>query len=502
MNRVFTVVAAGLLALVAFLGGFMTAGSTAPAASPGEANAAVQEAASAGELARVFEPDPAPAGPDAVSRTSLVDFASVVERVNRAVVSIDATSRGRSASRLPYRGPARPDREEEPRRGAGSGFIIDADGHILTNYHVVDGADRVRVKLGDGRTFFARIVGVDPATDVALIRIDAQSPLPVAPLGDSDSLKVGEWVCAIGNPLAYEHSVTVGIVSFVGRKLFDASLDDYIQTDAAINFGNSGGPLVNSAGEVVGINAAISSRGNNIGFAVPINQATAVLPQLKEFGEVRRGYLGVRLREIDTDLERSLGLGSSEGALVEDVADGSPAARAGLKTYDLIQSLDGTPVRSNDDLIRQVAAREPGSSVTVKLLRDGKTRSVLVKLARRENESEAPAAAVEEEEQPASIGLTVRALRRSDVTRLGLPAGISGVLVTQVEALSPAYDAEIGRGQVIMEINRVRISSLADFERVIRAARPGDPLTFYVYVPGLNQRALRTLRVEGQHSSR
>ena len=199
-----------------------------------------------------------------------------------------------------------------PRKGAGSGVIIGGDGYVLTNHHVIDRAERITVKLSDGRTLRARLVGTDPLIDIALIKVDATGPLPFAPLGNSDLLRVGEWVCAIGNPLAYEHTVTVGVVSYIGRKLFDPSLDNYIQTDAAINFGNSGGPLINGRGEVIGINAAISSRASNIGFAVPVNQAAAILPQLKERGRVSRGFIGVALRDVDPDLQRSLRLSTAQ----------------------------------------------------------------------------------------------------------------------------------------------------------------------------------------------
>ena len=194
---------------------------------------------------------------------------------------------------------------------------------------------------------------------------------------------MGEWVLAIGNPLAYEHTVTVGVVSFIGRKLFDTSLDRYIQTDAAINFGNSGGPLINARGEVIGINAAISSRASNIGFAVPINQATAILPQLREHGHVSRGFIGVALKKVDPDLQRSLALRTATGALVQDVTAGSPGARAGLRTYDVIVAVDGRPVTANDELIQLIASRRPGTIATLQIVRDGRTMNVPVKLAER-----------------------------------------------------------------------------------------------------------------------
>ena len=229
---------------------------------------------------------------------------------------------------------------------------------------MIERAERILVKLADGRTLRADVVGSDPDTDIALIKVSSPQPFPVAPLGDSDGLRVGEWVCAIGNPLAYEHTVTVGVVSYIGRKLFDRSLDNYIQTDAAINFGNSGGPLINARGDVIGINAAISSRASNIGFAVPVNQARAVLPQLKARGRVARGFIGVALKDVDPDLQRSLGLGTARGALVQDVTEASPGQRAGLRPYDLITAIDGHAVTSNDELIRRIAATEPGTPST------------------------------------------------------------------------------------------------------------------------------------------
>ncbi|HEY3884540.1 MAG TPA: trypsin-like peptidase domain-containing protein, partial [Vicinamibacterales bacterium] len=269
-----------------------------------------------------------------------VNFADVAERINPTVVNIDAATRGGSEPRR-HGGVDDSDGQRDydlPHLGSGSGFIIDRAGFILTNYHVIEDADRITVTLADGRVLKGDLVGTDPAIDVALLRVSSSTPLPQAPLGNSDNLRVGEWVCAIGNPLGYVHSVTVGVVSFLGRKLFDASLDDYIQTDAAINFGNSGGPLLNARGEVVGINAAISSRAANIGFAVPINQAVAILPQLKTRGRVLRGFIGVTLTDVTPDLQRSLGLTVSRGAIVQDIAADSPAQHAGLRPYDVIVS--------------------------------------------------------------------------------------------------------------------------------------------------------------------
>src|SRR3954463_11400348 len=297
----------------------------------------------------------------------LTSFADIAERLTPAVVNIDAVQRGNKSSRRRFgmQLPDSPDMfdrqqgdrdREGPRRGSGTGFVIDASGLILTNHHVIVDADRIMVRLTDGRNLRAERVGSDPDTDIALIKVESSRPLPFAPLGNSDSLRVGEWVLAIGNPLAYEHTVTVGVVSFIGRKLFDTSLDRYIQTDAAINFGNSGGPLINSRGEVIGINAAISSRASNIGFAVPINQASGILPQLREKGHVSRGYMGVFLTDVTPALQRSLKLTPAHGALVQDVTNGSPAERAGLRTYDVILEVEGRDVGTNEELIREISA--------------------------------------------------------------------------------------------------------------------------------------------------
>src|SRR5688572_15337624 len=287
-----------------------------------------------------------------------VDFAAVAARVNAAVVNVDAAVRGDGRGRP---GPRwRRDMVDDPgapREGSGSGFFIDPSGYLLTNFHVVDGADRVTVTLVDGRSFRAEIVGVDPAIDVALLRIPGASGLPVVVLGDSDSLRPGQWVCAIGNPLGYVHSVTVGVVSYLGRKLFDQSLDAYIQTDAAISLGNSGGPLIDANGRVVGITTAVSAQAANIGFAVPISQVIPVLGQLRERGHVSRGYVGIGLTSLTPVLQRALALSVSRGALVQDVTPDTPAERAGLRPYDVIVSADDIRVQSDEDLIRYIAGR-------------------------------------------------------------------------------------------------------------------------------------------------
>jgi serine protease Do len=507
MSRRFTLVTVTLTAVVAFLVGAIVAG--------GSARSAVSAGAPARPAAGRVTSARSSSGP---AMASLVNFADVVERLNPAVVNIDTTTRGngkrprvRGARPLDppdqFDGPfdfGTPRDRDSPRRGAGSGFIIDADGSILTNHHVVDRAERIIVKLSDGRTLRARLIGSDPDTDIALIKVDGQGGLPVAPLGDSSTLRMGEWVCAIGNPLGYEHTVTVGVVSFLGRKLFDMSLDNYIQTDAAINFGNSGGPLINTRGEVVGINAAISSRASSIGFAVPINGASSVLPQLRARGKVSRGYMGVGLRDVDADLERSLKLTVDHGALVQDITAGSPADRAGVKPYDVITSLDDRAIANDDQLIREIAARAPGSAARLRVVRDGHDQNVVVKLSERPprdrgDKPEAPAGPPERgktDPDALPLGLTVRDIDRAAADRLELPKQMRGVLITRVEALSSSFDGGIERGTVLLEINRQRVESVADYRRIARAARGGDILTLYVYAPDLDQRQLKTIRVE------
>ena len=445
---------------------------------------------------------------EVLAAPAVVSFADIAERLNPAVVNIDATYRASAHPRRRFGlqlpdGPERPlEREREGlRRGAGTGFLIDANGHILTNQHVVDTADRLTVRLSDGRSFRAERIGSDPDTDIAVLKVSSEVPLPFAVLGDSDRLRVGEWVVAIGNPLAYEHTVTVGIVSFIGRKLFNTSLDRYIQTDAAINFGNSGGPLIDGRGEVVGINSAISARASSIGFAVPINQATAILPQLIEKGRVTRGYIGVGLRDVDADLQHSLRLRTASGALVQDVTAGSPGARAGIRVYDLIVAVDGRPVTGNDQLIQMIAALQPGTLARLHVLRDDRAITVPVKLAERPpadggDRNVEPEDRVQPSRRGSLLGLSVREIDPDFARRAQLPDDMQGVIVSRVEPMSPAFDAEIERGHILLEINRRPVRNATDYQRIAAMARPGDVLLFQIYKPELLQRALHTLKID------
>jgi len=491
VTRRFTALTLALTGAVSLLVGLMLAGSLTPASQ-----VIVAAPPSARAAARPERP------------TLIVDFADIAARVNPAVVFIEAVSRPHRAHRSdparegqPPSAPGKTDDEfEHADRDSGSGFVVTPDGEILTNHHVVDGAERLNVKLADGRSLRARVIGADPDTDVALIKVDGVAGLPVADLGDSSTLRPGEWVCAIGNPLAYEHTVTVGVVSYVGRKLFDASLDDYIQTDAAIDFGNSGGPLINAAGDVVGINSAISSEGNDIGFAVPINQARDILGQLRKRGRVVRGDIGVNLRDLDEDLRRSLRLGTVRGVLVEDITAGSPAERAGLRRYDVITAVDVRGVQATAELIRDIAAREPGTRVAVQFQREGRAQEVAVQLSERPPREPAaePSPTGDAGDGARGIGVSVQDLTRQVRARWRLPDALSGVMVARVAPLSPADEADLRHGDVIIEVNRTPIRTVGDYGRLAAAARPGDVLTLYVFDPATGERALHSLRAERQ----
>jgi serine protease Do len=498
MSKRFTFITLALSTAVAFLVGVILAGGVA------------QTPVVSSAPARQSSPHDRPRRASLDAPAGLVNFADVAERINPAVVNIDAASKpgSRSSPRLFQRGAEDPDGPRDPdvpRQGAGSGFIVDREGYILTNYHVVEGAERITVTLADGRVFRGTVVGSDPAIDVALVRIPKTTDLPEAPLGNSDELRAGEWVCAIGNPLGYVHSVTVGVVSFIGRKLFDQSLDDYIQTDAAINFGNSGGPLINSRGEVVGINSAISSKASSIGFALPINQAVAVLPQLKSAGRVSRGFIGVTLTDVTPALQQALGLVVAEGAMVQDVTPRSPAERAGLRAYDVIVEVEGRRVASNQALIQDISARQPGTVTKLDVLREGRRQTMSVKLAERPTRGEdiEPVSGRRDDAaRPAprpvdaqTIGVAVREMDRTFVGRLEIPEGVQGVIVSRVDPTGAARQV-LRRGFVILEVNRKPTPTVADYQRITEAARPGDVLAIYYYDPSVAQRSLVAVVVD------
>jgi serine protease Do len=438
---------AGLLGLLAGGGGVVNAVPPAPAAAP-------------------------PAGRP--------DFAEIVQRVNPAVVNILVMENGEGRSRS-----ARGAERDAPRRGEGSGFIVDSQGFILTNHHVVASPNKIRVRLADKREFTATLVGSDPATDLALLKIPALG-LPTVPLGDSDRLRVGEWVCAIGNPYRFDHSVTVGVVSSKGRKIYDPSFDAYIQTDAAINPGNSGGPLVNVAGEAIGINSAVSLQGQGIGFAVPINVARDVLTQLRAQGRVTRGYLGIQLQDLDPDLQRLVGVPEGRGALVVDVLDRTAGQAAGLKRYDVITAVAGTPVADGDQLVRAISNRAPGSDVLLTVRRDGQEMTVSARLEARAGEA-TPAELVEleDDEVPSggdALGLVVADLGRQAQADLRIPDDRQGVVVRDVVGLDPGAEA-LAHGDVVVEVNRRPTPDVAAYGLAVEALVPGEAAWLYVYRP-------------------
>jgi serine protease Do len=491
MNRVAGALAA-LTGVVGFLIGLVMAAGGSRPASPGTA------LKPHGSTPLIVTAEP-PAV--TVATPGPLDFAAVAARVNPAVVNVDAAVRGDSRSRSGTRwGRDIVDGPGAPREGSGSGFFIDSSGYLVTNFHVIDGADRLTVTLGDGRSFRAELVGVDPAIDIALLKIPSTERLPVAVLGNSDSLKPGQWVCAIGNPLGYVHSVTVGVISFLGRKLFDPSLDAYIQTDAAISLGNSGGPLIDAQGHVVGITTAISAQAANIGFAIPINQVIPVLEQLRERGRVSRGSLGVGLTAMTPALRVALGVAAERGAVVQDVTPDTPAERAGLRAYDVIVSVDDVPVRTDDELIRAIAGRMPGTVARLGIVRDAEARSFTVKLTERPvRETRNQSGAVVSDARPAVsrehglLGLTVRDLDGATVARQQIPDGLQGVTVIEVDPAGPARLARLRPGQLILEINRTRVASAVAFQAIVAGLKPGRPVAILLFDPLTGQRQLLTV---------
>jgi serine protease Do len=487
----------GLTACVAFVLGLVAAGSR----SIGDTRTFLAKPARTDTPALVVSVA-SPAGAAANEATSL-DFSVVAAKLNGAVVNIDAATRAAERGAAPRR-MQRNYRDDGtgPREGAGSGFVIDPAGYILTNNHVIDGADRVTVTLGDGRVVRATVVGTDPAIDVALLKIPAGG-LQAAVLGNSDGLRVGEWVCAIGNPAGYVHSVTVGVVSFLGRKLSDPGLDSFIQTDAAITFGNSGGPLINSRGEVVGITTAISSEASNIGFAIPISQVMGVLAQMKEDGRVSRGYLAVSLTTATPDLRKSLRL-TTNGAVVEDVTPDTPAERAGLRPYDVITSIDGRAVRTDDDVLRYVSSQPPGAATELSVWRDGATQSMRVRLTERPlPRSARPLSSGLRVSAPVNpeqvrLGLTVKDIDAATAGKLTLSDSVAGVLVTEVDPAGPARLAGMRTGHIVLEVNRRRVMSAAEFRAAIAGLRAGETAALFVYDRRSDQRSLYSVGVDPQ----
>jgi serine protease Do len=372
---------------------------------------------------------------------------------------------------------------EQPQRqrktsSLGSGFIIDKDGHILTNDHVVNGADEIEIKMSDGRSFPATIIGSDSKLDLALLKVEAEETLPVAKLGNSENLQVGEWVMAIGNPFGLEQTVTAGIVSAKGRVIGAGPYDDFIQTDASINPGNSGGPLFNSKGEVIGINTAIVARGQGIGFAIPVNMAKEIIGQLKNTGHVTRGWLGVSVQDISDELAESFGLNSKKGALVAEVIDGSPAKKAGIKRGDIIRSFNDKNVDDLRDLPRLVAATPVDKKVKVVVFRDGKEMTISVTIGKMDEDTSASAATGNSTDS-SGLGLTVKDITHELAERYSLET-TDGVIIVGINSEGPAADANLRTGDVIVEIDGKSVKNVKGFRQLAGKAKEGKVLRLLV----------------------
>ncbi len=367
--------------------------------------------------------------------------------------------------------------QELRQRSLGSGFIIDKEGYIITNNHVVENAEEISVKLADGREYKAKVIGRDPKTDLALIKISSLfKELPFLPLGDSDKMRVGDWVLAIGNPFGLEETVTQGIISATGRVIGSGPYDNFLQTDAPINPGNSGGPLINLTGEVIGINSAIIQSGQGIGFAIPSNMAKRIVPQLKEKGAVSRGWIGVSVQGVTPEIARALGLKGPQGVIVSDVVPGGPADAAGIKRGDVIVSFDGKEIKKVGDLPLLVAETPAGKKVDVKVIRDSKELTLNIKVA------EMPAGKIAAAgQQPSSegLGLTVAGITPQIMGELRLKDR-SGVIVVDVRPGSPADDAGLQVGDVIKEVNRAAVKDLSDYNSAIRKSGRNKPLLLLV----------------------
>ncbi|MEP7008706.1 MAG: Do family serine endopeptidase [Acidobacteriota bacterium] len=441
-----------------------------------------------------------------IATHALPSFADLAEAVDPAVVSIQASTISKGGDEDGQRGggvdpfefffpnnPRNP-RQQRPQapRGdgperrqdaGGSGFVVSPDGLIVTNNHVIDGATSVRVHLGD-RDYPAEVKGTDPSTDLALLKIDAGHSLRYLELGDSDKTRVGDWVMVIGNPLNLDKTVTTGVVSAKGRSIGinpDSAFENFIQTDAAINFGNSGGPVVDMDGRVIGIATAINAGAENIGFAVPVSTLQEVLPQLRDKGKVIRGYLGVQIQNLNFETAQSFGLDTTDGALVGRVEDDTPAAEAGLKHGDVLLSVDGRKIKTTRDLIDYVANKGPNTKVKLVVLRDGKQIDKVIKLGERPGQIQQAS----NDKPKGRSGIGWLGIQYQDLTgglrnEHGLPKDAQGVWVTDVNASSPLYEKFVRPGDLITEVNGRPVDGTNAFEKAIGEAKPGTFVRLYV----------------------
>ena len=429
------------------------------------------------------------------------DFTALVSKTKDAVVSIEVESRVNAPSTIngippeifedffgipdPFGGRqfAEPQNEQRILQGQGSGFIIDSDGYILTNAHVVEGAEKVRVQLNNNKEYNADVIGLDKRTDVALVKIQGDH-LPVAKIGDSDQVQVGDWVLAIGSPFGFSHTATQGIVSAVARNLPSGDYVPFIQTDAAINPGNSGGPLFNSKGEVIAINSQIYSRSgafNGLAFSIPINMAKNIADQLKDKGEVVRGWLGVRLQGLDQNLAESFGMEKPQGALVAQVEENSPAAKAGIESGDVILQYNGKAVNKTADLPALVASTPIGDKIEIKLLRDGKEQTVTAEIGNLNDGSDNGGSA---KATAAARGLSLSALDDDDREELGFRG--KGVRINGVKAGSAAERSGLRQNDIIIGVGGKRVEDVKTARRLLEKANSKRPVPLLIYRNGQN----------------
>ncbi len=423
--------------------------------------------------------------------SALPEFTELVEEAGQAVVHISTVKVVKTSDKMkqflePFQKKGSPFEDffdqffgdgvpkERKEKALGSGFIISAEGYVVTNNHVVQKADEIEVILKGGeKSYPAEIVGTDPETDLALLKIDADKQLPVLQFGDSDTIKVGQWVVAIGNPFGLDHTVTAGIISAKGRVIGAGPYDDFLQTDASINPGNSGGPLLNLDGEVIGINTAIVASGQGIGFAIPSNMAEGIIGQLKEFNKVKRGWLGVVIQDVDANTAKALGLDEPKGALIASVKPGDPADKAGLQVGDVILAVNGESIADAGELTRTIGHLSPDKEVAIRVWRKGDVLEFEAVLGER-NLQTAQAKTEQGGDTAMVLGLDLRPVTEQEARDLGLDQA-RGLLVTGVSQSSPAAEADIRSSDVILEANGRPVDSMADLNAVLKgdAARKG-----------------------------
>ena len=427
---------------------------------------------------------------------NLPSFADLVEVLKPSVVNISTTSVVKQRGFFPQQSPNAPYGQKDPfedffkkffggnspqkefkRQGLGSGFIISEDGYVVTNNHVVERAEDIKVILEDGTEFKAEVIGKDPKTDLAVLKIEADYDFVAVDAGNSEELRIGDWVMAIGNPFGLGYTVTSGIISAKGRSLGLGAYDDFIQTDAPLNPGNSGGPLFNLNGEVVGVNTAISARGQGIGFAIPINLASNVINQLIDSGKVVRGWLGVIIQEITPDIAEGIGLDNTDGALIADVSPDSPADKAGLKSGDVVIKFNNKPIEEFADLTRFVGETKPESDVNLTIIRNGKEKVVDVHLGELKDTKKA--AAEPEESIDSKIGLNVKEITPELAKKYNLDRD-SGVILFNVERGTNAYNAGFRTGDIITNIDKTEINSIEDYNEAIDRVVEGKLALFLV----------------------